>query len=270
MIPTLSSRNPADAAQRIRDYTSLPAVPRASDLHRVIRLMGAEVHTFARGSGVAGRTEPTQDPPAESHRKAKCSNASWSVSTEHGLPLTRLRFTLAHEIGHLVLRMSDMTIPKEEPWCNEFAAELLMPQESVKNRYQTLPHTAGTVQSLSGHAQVSFNAAFVRLNTLLGWKKSLITLELIDRRWCVADMLLATTAVHYRLDLAASIRDAMSPSSDESIWIPFRFQRETIEILCEYVHVSTRRRKLIYDRDPVDRICRQIDRETRCSADQVG
>lgn len=47
------------------------------------------------------------------------------------LPADRYRFTLAHELGHLV--MHDYQDDKSEPEANEFASELLMPSRIIKN-----------------------------------------------------------------------------------------------------------------------------------------
>ena len=52
-------------------------------------------------------------------------------------PEVRQRFTLAHELGHWVLNNQHGQVRKVgslkvEEWCNEFAAELLMPSEWVR------------------------------------------------------------------------------------------------------------------------------------------
>jgi hypothetical protein len=261
MIPALKSKNPVTAARHLRDHLSLPEVPRAPDLNQVVRLMGAEIRTFDPTGGVVGRTEVMPTPNDRS--SSGCADASWVVSTEKGLPLKRLRFTLAHEIGHLFLRLSDMAIEKEERWCNDFAAELLMPHRQICERFEGRSRSIETVESLSGYAQVSFNAAFFRLNHVLNWKKSLITFELIDGRWCVTDMVFATDIVQYRLDLAPAAQSILGANFVGDLWVPFLFQQERVDMLCDCVQVNKHKRKAMYDRDPADRICREIDRELR-------
>lgn len=59
-------------------------------------------------------------------------------------PVSRQRFTIAHEIGHLILQEHKIRLAKDvffhskearnsfiEQWCNEFAASLLMPKEWI-------------------------------------------------------------------------------------------------------------------------------------------
>lgn len=46
----------------------------------------------------------------------------------------RQRFTIAHELGHLVLNISDEEMD-EEKLCNRFASALLMPKEAVINEF---------------------------------------------------------------------------------------------------------------------------------------
>lgn len=45
----------------------------------------------------------------------------------------RQRFTIAHELGHLLLKINDKK--SEEKLCNRFASSLLMPKESVINEF---------------------------------------------------------------------------------------------------------------------------------------
>lgn len=46
----------------------------------------------------------------------------------------RQRFTIAHELGHLVLNIKDENL-SEEKMCNTFASNLLMPKEAVINEF---------------------------------------------------------------------------------------------------------------------------------------
>lgn len=51
-------------------------------------------------------------------------------------PNDRIRFTLAHELGHLILHKYAPSIDMEEE-ANEFAAEFLIPTEAVQGQLQT-------------------------------------------------------------------------------------------------------------------------------------
>lgn len=75
-----------------------------------------------------------------------CKNGKWTmiVNTKH--PLTRQRFTMSHELGHYVSHRQKCTMftdslfyrknEKKDPieyQADKFAAEILMPEEYVKN-----------------------------------------------------------------------------------------------------------------------------------------
>lgn len=46
-------------------------------------------------------------------------------------PVERKRFTLLHELGHLLLNLPDCELSKEEKFCNSFASELLLPKHLI-------------------------------------------------------------------------------------------------------------------------------------------
>lgn len=74
------------------------------------------------------------------------------------IPTDRLRFTLAHEIGHII--MHRLPTDDMEGEADRFAAEFLMPQRDVKPDldYVTLPRLA----ALKQHWRVSMNALLKR------------------------------------------------------------------------------------------------------------
>ena len=47
----------------------------------------------------------------------------------------RQRFTIAHELGHLVLKINESNEIDEEKLCNRFASALLMPEEAVTHEF---------------------------------------------------------------------------------------------------------------------------------------
>lgn len=50
-------------------------------------------------------------------------------------PVERKRFTLLHELGHLLLNLPDCEIKEEENFCNKFASEFLLPKNIVINEF---------------------------------------------------------------------------------------------------------------------------------------
>ena len=51
------------------------------------------------------------------------------------LPVERKRFTLLHELGHLLLNLPDCEASIEEKYCNNFAAEFLFPKNIVVEEF---------------------------------------------------------------------------------------------------------------------------------------
>ncbi|MGE0539174.1 MAG: ImmA/IrrE family metallo-endopeptidase [Dehalococcoidia bacterium] len=102
-------------------------------------------------------------------------------------PLTRKRFTIAHEIGHLLLHSDDdmhvdeyvpigfrndvssMAINEREVEANQFAAELLMPADTISREFQSIPEDVqieDIIDRLSQRYGVSSEAMTIRLSRL--------------------------------------------------------------------------------------------------------
>ncbi len=93
------------------------------------------------------------------------------------IPPVRQRFTLAHEIGHIIIPwhrgtiIDDIDAPRSEERgryremeaeANRFAAELLMPSSWAVGLSERSDHAAGLMHSIHEIAQVSFPAAFLK------------------------------------------------------------------------------------------------------------
>lgn len=76
-------------------------------------------------------------------------------------PTDRLRFSVAHEIGHLVLGHIGKYRPEEEAAADEFAAELLMPQRAMRLEI-TSPVTLSGIATLKPRWKVSIQALIRR------------------------------------------------------------------------------------------------------------
>lgn len=101
-------------------------------------------------------------------------------------PESRKRFTIAHEIGHLLLHADqalnidikpvslnrDLNSTTGESWreveANYFAASLLMPKEDVKSHFEKWSELEEDIRlkKLAQRYEVSMQAMSVRLNTL--------------------------------------------------------------------------------------------------------
>jgi hypothetical protein len=107
------------------------------------------------------------------------------------LPKTRRRFTVAHELGHLILPCPRTMTAKRTHWdhsheerlCDQIAAALLMPHVWTKRHYRERVHNLSTLRHLSHQANVSMGAAIVRLKELLGWRESLLRWRFENSKW---------------------------------------------------------------------------------------
>lgn len=81
-----------------------------------------------------------------------------------GTPAERQRFTLAHELGHMV--MHQVPHPDQEKQANSFAAELLMPARHIRADLESGPVTVPRLLELKKHWKVSMWALLRRAHTL--------------------------------------------------------------------------------------------------------
>lgn len=82
------------------------------------------------------------------------------------IPGDRLRFTLAHELGHLVMhhRVAGMASPAIEAEADEFASEFLMPAREIKGQLSRL--NLEKLASLKMHWKVAMQALMYRARSL--------------------------------------------------------------------------------------------------------
>lgn len=83
-------------------------------------------------------------------------------------PITRQRFTIAHEIAHLELLRSSpskVTLKESERWCERFAAELLMPRPWIERDIRSVsePRFVNAFFDLAKNYQVSLQAFAIRV-----------------------------------------------------------------------------------------------------------
>lgn len=83
-----------------------------------------------------------------------------------GRPGDRLRLTVAHELGHLIMHgQKESQSPTAEDEANKFAAEFLMPEQAIR-RDLTTPLTLTRLASLKPKWRVSIQALIVRAKEL--------------------------------------------------------------------------------------------------------
>jgi Zn-dependent peptidase ImmA (M78 family) len=134
------------------------------------------------------------------------------IFLNESLGRNELRFTLAHELAHLLLgipplageSLSDMlgSDSAEEKRVNSLAASLLLPQEIVKSFVSEVPVVAGVLKRLARKAQVSELCTVIRVATLAE------ELELISARVVHFD----ESGVKWQWSLASRISDEIALS----------------------------------------------------------
>jgi Zn-dependent peptidase ImmA (M78 family) len=127
----------------------------------------------------------------------------WFAYISRRASSSRRRFTLAHEIGHVVLATAasrggfDGLIryrtdgtqaalhqdPAEEALCNAFAAEFLLPTSDLRERFCTSCISARTVFDVSRAFHVSLQSAARKIVCMIGERRSACHLWNIQALW---------------------------------------------------------------------------------------
>ena len=116
--PGRDSQSASEIARRIRNFLGLPRGP-VPDMTRVLEAAGMVVVPFDFGTDVLdGFTQRAQD------------DLPSLIFVNSRQPKERLRCTLAHEIGHVV--MHGVSFPGMKGEANAFAAEFLMPSDDIR------------------------------------------------------------------------------------------------------------------------------------------
>lgn len=157
----------------------------------------------------------------------------------------RRRFTLAHELGHLVLAEPEvLKLAREalgveqfdiERMCNVFAAELLMPRRWVIEQFAERQERLCVIDDLAQSASVSVSAAATQLGAVLGWQSTLLYFQ---RRHDWEPVVIAAGAVRRRMiglgTRTPSMLRAVPLSNPESIVV------RPIEIKLGHIVIETR------------------------------
>lgn len=138
---------PSKVAALLRKHWMLPSGP-IKDLTSLLEQAGVIVGVSDfNGASVSGLTVRVPGlPPVV------------LVNSAH--PADRLRFTLAHELGHLVMHASPS--PSMEDEANEFAAAFLMPEQDISEAFRGRKVTLALLADLKLMWRVSMQALLIR------------------------------------------------------------------------------------------------------------
>lgn len=85
------------------------------------------------------------------------------ILVSHAIPGDRMRFTLSHELGHVLLHNHRVNMPEKdalEEEANDFASEFLMPASDIKGYFGRV--TLDTLISMKSHWRVSISSLAMR------------------------------------------------------------------------------------------------------------
>lgn len=165
------SNNPESIAETFRSHLIVPRKPESPDPYSVLR------YWRYRLSDVGLYVTQANFPIAEVRAFCRSRNGHHLIVLSSKDPPTARSFSLLHEVGHLLLGGDAMCKPtgwmdgqSEEPWCNRFAAAVLLPKASVQAspRYHDLISgeiSVGSGKALAREFGVSELALFRRLET---------------------------------------------------------------------------------------------------------
>lgn len=148
---------------------------------------------------------------------------------------SRQRFTIAHEIAHLLLTQPGQAAVERrlstangvERFCDEFAAALLLPRDWVASRYRLAPRTLATVRQLSTATETSLAASVVRLQQIANWSSMLMQWRRDAGAWRFRWGAGVPSALHGRIRATDATRQLFdeigrTPSRDVRIDLPLQ------------------------------------------------
>lgn len=155
-LPKLYGEQPCKAAQITRSSFGLSPDAPITNLVSIVE-----------NNGVIIFTVPLFLPKIDAFSTwAKLDEERPVVIISSGKPMDRLRFSIAHELGHLVIHQTIRNPLKViENEAHEFAAEFLMPEQAIRNDI-TLPLTLTNLAKLKVRWGVSMQAIIYRARSL--------------------------------------------------------------------------------------------------------
>jgi Zn-dependent peptidase ImmA (M78 family) len=142
--------SPEKVAAIVRTHWKLPRGP-IKNLTRILEQAGVIVaESDFHGAGVSGVTFAVPGRPP-----------IVLINRDH--PADRIRFTLAHELGHLV--MHQFPTPEMEDEANKFASAFLLPPQEIKEAFSGRKVTLELLASMKKEWRVSMQSLLVSAQT---------------------------------------------------------------------------------------------------------
>lgn len=130
----------------------------------------------------------------EEDGRLELHNSEITIVVNSDASAARRRFTIAHEIGHLVLADPRYDVSAlrpagpqwEERLCDRIAEALLMPSAWVTDHYEGAPQRLSTLFDFCRRFGVSAAAANLRLQRCTSWRRSLLRFADHGEGWRLA------------------------------------------------------------------------------------
>lgn len=113
------------AAEKYREYIKISNIQPISDLISILENLGIAIIQIKNKNNMFNDFDGLSE---------VVGGIPFIVLLDDITDGARQRFTIAHELGHLVLNINDSEIDSEK-LCNRFASSLLMPKETVVNEF---------------------------------------------------------------------------------------------------------------------------------------
>lgn len=147
--PVEDWESPTEIAQALRQYWQVPKGP-INNLTKLVESMGiVVVMSDFKTRKFDGVYYPFPDLPP-------------IIFLNKEMPGDRLRFTLAHELGHIIMHQKPKNIDQIEDDTDEFASEFCMPKADIKPHLKNL--TLSKLANLKQVWKMSMAALLVRAN----------------------------------------------------------------------------------------------------------
>ena len=172
-----SDEGPAEVASRLRevlgfDLEDRADVPTWTDALRALRQRAEEAGILVMISGVMGSNTHRKLDPDEFRGFALSDPLAPLIFVNGADTKAAQIFTIAHEIGHLVLGESGVSNPRptrrghlaSERWCNAFAAELLVPIDALDHLERTDENITDEIKRLARYFKVSTLVILLRIH----------------------------------------------------------------------------------------------------------
>lgn len=145
-------------AMSAREALQLPEDSPVRHVTRACERVGISVVPLALHAGISEEENPA------GHFGISCwvgKDEPAVIGYLYGMPGDRQRFTIAHEIGHLVLHSRRRVVRDPENEANHFASALLIPQDRAEEMFSS-EVTLSDLQRMKAHWGISIQALIMR------------------------------------------------------------------------------------------------------------